>query len=215
MEFTIAIADPHPVLRAGIHSFCDAQPDLRMVAECENGDQLVDAVRTLQPDFALLDPAVTRGRFRGLMLSLSAASARTRIILHGSSREPSVIRSLLSAGAAGYLLKDGPAEQLLEAITRITAGQPYISPLLNVSADNSPIDLRIILSEREYKIFRHLGSGVRPRDVAASLGLSPKTVDTYRAAILRKLNLENMAALVRLAAREDATGRAHEYDDAC
>jgi DNA-binding NarL/FixJ family response regulator len=149
------------------------------------------------------------------MLNLSAASASTRIIVHGSSREPSRIRSILSAGAAGYLLKEGPAAQLLEAITQIAAGQPYISPLLNLSAKDDgsmPGDPRALLSEREYEIFRQLGSGARPRDIAASLALSAKTVDTYRASILRKLKLENMAALVRLAARGDAR-RLHEGDD--
>jgi DNA-binding NarL/FixJ family response regulator len=213
MEITIAIADPHPVLRAGVRSFCDAQPGFRVVAECENSDQLLDAIRNFRPGFVLLDPAITPLRFEELMLSLSAANPPTRIIAHSSSWEPSFIRSILSAGAAGYLLKDGPAAQLLDAITRITAGQSYISPLLNLSEDGcAPIDPRTVLSEREYEIFRQLGSGVRPRDIAVSLAISAKTVDTYRAGILRKLNLENMAALVRLAARADAR-RLHEGDN--
>jgi DNA-binding NarL/FixJ family response regulator len=206
MEITIAIADPHPVLRAGIHSFCDSQPGFRVLAECENGDQLLNVVRNLRPNFVLLDPTVTQLRFEELMLSLTAANSSTRVIVHGSIRERSRVLSLLSAGAAGYLLKEGPPAQLLEATRQIARGWPYISPLVNLPAEETasrPDDPRTVLSGREYEIFRQLGSGVRPRDIAKSLAISAKTVDTYRASILHKLQLENMAALVRLAARKD------------
>jgi len=206
MEITIVIADPHPVLRAGIRSFCESQPGIRIAGECEDADELADMVRTTRPEFVVLDPAIAGQDLKEMLARLSAANASTRVIVHGSSRDQAQIRSMFHAGIAGYVLKDAPAVDLAAAVFRIASGDRYLSSTLNFeieAAPPAPRDPRDILTEREYEVFRQLGSGVRPRDIAKSLDLSAKTIDTYRAKILRKLELENIAALIRLAAESN------------
>ncbi len=203
---TIVIADPHPILRAGIRSFCESQPHMRVAGECETGEELIDLVRTTRPDFVVLDPAIAGQPVEPLIVRLFAANASTRVIAHGSSRDQGQIRSMFHAGIAGYVLKDAAAAELAEAIRRIADGDRYLSSALNFEIDagvSGPGDPKHVLSEREYDVFLQLGSGVRPRDIARSLDLSAKTIDTYRANILRKLNLENIAALIRLAAQSN------------
>lgn len=206
MEITVVIADPHPVLRAGIRSFCESQSGVRVAGECENEDELTDLIRATRPDFLLLDSSLAGQDFEQLMTRLAAANAATRVILHGSCRDQARIQSMFRAGIAGYVLKDAPAAELAEALSRLARGNRYLSSALPFQVDaerSTPPNPRDILSDREYEVFRQLGSGVRPRDVAKSLGLSAKTVDTYRANILRKLEIENLAALIRLAAHSD------------
>jgi DNA-binding NarL/FixJ family response regulator len=204
MEITIAIADPHPVLRAGIRSFCESQPGIRVAGECQDAEELTDLVRTTRPAFVVLDPAIAGQDLEQMLARLSAANASTRVIVHGSSRDQGQIRSMFHAGIAGYVLKDAPAVDLAAALVRIASGDRYLSSALNFEIDagpSAPPDPKDILSEREYEVFHQLGAGIRPRDIAKSLDLSAKTIDTYRAKILRKLDLENIAALIRLAAR--------------
>ena len=203
MEITIIIADPHPVLRAGIRCFCESQPGIQIAGECEDADGLADLVRTTRPEFVVLDPAIAGQDLKQMLARLSTANPSTRVIVHGSSRDQAQIRSMFDAGIAGYVLKDSPAVDLAAAVFRITSGDRFLSSTLNFEIDagpSAPRDPKDILSEREYDVFRQLGSGIRPRDIAKSLDLSAKTIDTYRAKILRKLNLENIAALIRLAA---------------
>lgn len=206
MEITIAIADPHPVLRAGIRCFCESQPGIRVAGECDDAEQLTDLVRTTRPELVVVDPAIAVQDLKQMLERLSAANASTRVIVHGASRDQAQIRSMFDAGIAGYVLKDSPAVDLAAAVFRIASGGRYLSSALNFEIDarpSPPRDPKDILSEREYDVFRQLGSGVRPRDIAKSLDLSAKTIDTYRAKILRKLDLENVAALIRLAAQSN------------
>jgi DNA-binding NarL/FixJ family response regulator len=202
MAITIAIADPHPVLRAGIRAFFESRPGIYVAGECENVDELTDLVRATRPDVVVLDMAIAGPPFEEWMTRLSTANGSTRVILHGSSRDYGQIRSMFHAGIAGYVLKDSTAGELAEAIFRIAGGIRYLSSALHFEIETpnpGPGNPKDILTEREYEVFRQLGSGVRPRDIAKSLDLSAKTIDTYRANILRKLNLDNIAALIRLA----------------
>src|SRR4029079_16552488 len=104
MEITIAIADPHPVLRAGIRAFCESHPDIRVAGECGDAEELTDLVRTARPEFVVLDPAIVGQDLEQMLARLSAANASTRVIVHGSSRDQGQIRSMFHAGIAGYVL---------------------------------------------------------------------------------------------------------------
>jgi DNA-binding NarL/FixJ family response regulator len=198
---TIAIADIHPVVRAGIRSYC-AQSGWAVIAECQNHTDVLDAINTHRPEFAIIDPSLPGGDFGDLAARIAEMSPGTRIIAHSASRDVARIRALLAAGASGYVLKDGPASQLIEAAEHIDAGLVYVSSDIEFGVPEQPKlpDPASVLTEREYQIFLQFGSGARPRDIAASLGLSAKTVDTYRSKIIKKLNLDGMAALVRRAA---------------
>lgn len=210
MPIVIVIADPHPVLRAGIRSFFESQPGISVAGECETVDELTELVRAARPDVAVIDTAIAGQPVEQWMARLSAAYSSMRVILCGVSRDQTQIRSMFHAGIAGYVLKEATAGELGEAILRIAGGNRYLSSALHFEMETpgpEPGNPKDVLSEREYEVFRQLGSGVRPRDIAKSLDLSAKTIDTYRANILRKLNLENAAALIRLAARSSGERR--------
>ncbi len=202
-EITIAIADPHPVIRVGIASFCGSQPGWRVAGECGGGKELAELIRTAQPRYTIADPSIFDAQANDFAQQIEELKNRTRVIGNGNFRDARRIRSLLRAGASAYVLKDGPATELVAAVRAVEAGSTYVTPLASFTlhtTDSEPPDPQAVLSEREKQVFFALGSGARARDVAASLGLSPKTVDTYRASILRKLELDGLASLVRLAA---------------
>jgi two-component system response regulator NreC len=140
-----------------------------------------------------------------------AAKSTTKLLVLSVNRDENVIRDLFRSGANGYLLKDGPARHLFDAIRFVLDGGQYLTPLLQrglLEASNSatgangtetPGDPLALLSKREYEVFSFLVEGKRPKDIARILQISPKTVDTYRANVMRKLEIEGVAGLVRFA----------------
>ena len=129
-------------------------------------------------------------------------------------RDRKTVLEALRCGAAGYILKSGPPQQLSDALRQIRSGGVYVSPLLEFgkmfSANNKrpgpdPFDA---LSAREYQVFNLLVEGVRAKEIAKRLQLSPKTVDTYRASLMRKLDIHDVAGLVRFALNRDAAASA-------
>jgi DNA-binding NarL/FixJ family response regulator len=127
------------------------------------------------------------------------------------NRDPNTVTEALRSGADAYLLKDGPARHLLDAIHYIQDGGVYVTPLLRGAAMfTSPgkaagPDPLAALSQREYEVFTQLVNGVRPKDIARLLDISPKTVDTYRASLMRKLNVRDLVELVKFAIERNLT----------
>jgi DNA-binding NarL/FixJ family response regulator len=139
------------------------------------------------------------------------AGIPTRCIILTISREESAIRGALKAGADGYLLKDGPPRHLTDAISYIRDGGVYVSPLLRVAGllpsarEAHEDDPLAHLSRREHDVFFHLVNGLRAKEIANLLDISPKTVDTYRASLMRKLNIHDLVGLVKFAIEHNLT----------
>jgi DNA-binding NarL/FixJ family response regulator len=138
----------------------------------------------------------------------------TRLLILSISRDEAQAADALRAGADGYLLKDGPSRHLLDAIKYVQEGGVYVTPLLRStslftapSAQGAP-DPLVALSRRECEVFSYLVNGVRPKDIARLLDISPKTVDTYRASLMRKLNVRDLVELVKFAIENDLTSTA-------
>jgi DNA-binding NarL/FixJ family response regulator len=127
------------------------------------------------------------------------------------SREEATVMEALRAGADAYLLKDGPSRHLLDAISFVRDGGVYVSPLLRgaglfTRAPSTPVaDPLASLSPRETEVFSYLVSGLRAKDIADLLEISPKTVDTYRASLMRKLNVHDLVGLVKFAIERNLT----------
>jgi DNA-binding NarL/FixJ family response regulator len=139
------------------------------------------------------------------------AEIPTRCIILTISREESAIREALKAGVDAYLLKDGDPRHLTDAINYIRDGGVYVSPLLKVAGlfpstrearEDDPI---AHLSRREHEVFFHLVNGLRAKEIANLLDISPKTVDTYRASLMRKLNIHELVGLVKFAIEHKLT----------
>lgn len=197
---TLLLADQHPVIREGIMILCRSEPALQIVGECASGVEAVESVLTLNPDFAVLElnmPGMT-----GLEATrrLRRAHSHTRILILSMSRDEQIVRELFDNGADGYLLKDAPARHLFDAISHVLDGGQYLTPSLGWTLADQTTEqtgLLALLTRREREVFSHLVKGRRPKEIARIMNISPKTVDTFRALMTRKLKVYGTAELVR------------------
>lgn len=202
---TVVIADDHAIVREGVAALCGANAELKVVGQCSDGEAALELIRTLKPDFAILDLHMPKLTGLEVVRRLRENACRTRLMILSISREADMVAEAVRAGADAYLLKDGPSRHLLDAIRFIQDGGVYISPLLGGAAmfasrsQAGAQDPLACLSDREYEVFSHLVNGVRPKDIARMLEISPKTVDTYRASLMRKLNVRDLVELVKFA----------------
>ena len=201
----LLVADDHIVLRTGLRMLIDAEPDMDVVGESDNGSQVLVLAESLQPDLVLLDVSMPGlGGLETLPL-LRKIAPQTRILILTMHDDESYLRQALRDGASGYVLKRAADTELLSAIRSVMRGEIYVHPSLtrtllddilpesNESASN-PWD---ILSEREREVLLRVARGFTSAKIADQLGLSPKTVDTYRARGMEKLGLRSRAALVQ------------------
>ena len=199
---TLVLADDHAIVREGIAAFCGSRSDIQIVGHCSDGLEAVEMIVALKPDFAVLDLNMPKLHGLEVIRKIRQLKIQTKLIVLSISRDENVIRELFRSGANGYLLKDGPARHLFDAVNYIQDGGQYLTPLLRREAIDSKKESKdplMLLSKREYEVFSFLVDGMRPKDIAKLLDISPKTVDTYRANIMRKLEIDGIAGLVRFA----------------
>jgi len=199
---TVVLADDHAIVREGIAAKFRESPEISIVGQCADGESALEMILTLQPHFAIIDLNMPRMSGAEVVRKARQARVETKLIVLSITRDEATIRELFRNGADGYVLKDGPARHLIEAINYIRDGGQYLTPLLRRetienSRDNK--DPMALLSKREFEVFSFLVDGMRPKDIAKILEISPKTVDTYRANIMRKLEVDGIAGLVRFA----------------
>ena len=208
---TVVLADDHAIVREGLAALCISH-GMRVLGQVADGAAAVEMIVALNPDFAILDlhmPGVT-----GIeaIRRLRTAGCTVKLMILSISREETTVMDALRAGADAYLLKDGPGRHLLDAITFVRDGGVYVSPMLRgaglfARADNSsrPEDPLAALSPREMEVFSYLVNGLRAKDIAELLEISPKTVDTYRASLMRKLKVRDLVGLVKFAIERNLT----------
>jgi len=203
---TLVLADDHGILREGIAAFCSSRPELKILGQSSDGGEAVELILALKPDFAVLDLNMPRVGGLEVIRRVRQAKSETKLVVLSISRDESVIREIFRSGANGYILKDGPARHLFDAINYIQDGGQYLTPLIRrelIDTKGDKKDSLTLLSKREYEVFSFLVDGMRPKDIAKMLEISPKTVDTYRANIMRKLEVDGIAGLVRFAIRRN------------
>ena len=204
------IAEDQSIVREGLVLVCQSR-DLQVVGQCADGMAALETIRSLQPDFALLDLHMPKLTGVEVVRKVRQSGIPTRCIILTISREESAIREAMQAGVDGYLLKDGPPRHLTDAISYIRDGGVYMSPLLRMagvspsSREADGGDALAHLSRREREVFFHLVNGMRAKEIANLLDISPKTVDTYRASLMRKLNIHDLVGLVKFAIEHKLT----------
>ncbi len=210
MTLHIVLADDHAVLRAGLRALLDAEEDLEVVGEASDGVDCVDLVTELRPDVVVLDINMPRCNGLEALERIRSQAPATRVLALTMHDEPEYLRQVLTSGGAGFVLKQFAAEELLSAIRAVGDGGVYVHPrhakvLLDDSlgeeqpAADDKAARHAALSDREAEIFRLTALGHRNAEIAEMLGLSVKTVETYRARMMNKLGIETRAELVRLA----------------
>jgi DNA-binding NarL/FixJ family response regulator len=201
---TAVLADDHNIVREGLAALCSLH-GIRVLGQCADGRAAVDTIGSLHPDVAVLDMNMPVFDGVEVVRRLRGQGCPSRLIILSISCDAATLRDALRAGADAYLLKDSPSHDLIEAIQCVRDGGIYISPLLRrsgilMAGDQPPTDDPLAaLSPREVEVFSHLVNGLRAKDIAELLNISPKTVDTYRASLMRKLNVRDLVGLVKFA----------------
>jgi DNA-binding NarL/FixJ family response regulator len=202
--------DDHAIVREGIAALCAAS-GMRILGQCSEGTAAVEMIAALQPDFAILDLNMPGISGIEVIRRLRASGCAAKLLILSITREEATVVEALRAGADAYLLKDGPSRHLLDAISFVRDGGVYVSPLLRgaglfTGAQSAPAENPLAsLSPRETEVFSYLVSGLRAKDIADLLEISPKTVDTYRASLMRKLNVHDLVGLVKFAIERNLT----------
>jgi DNA-binding NarL/FixJ family response regulator len=201
----LLVADDHPVVREGLRRIVDETPGMRVVAEARDGEEVLEQVGRVPADVLLLDVAMPGPGFLGVLEAVRTREPALRVLVLSVHPEDQYAVRALRAGAAGYLTKDHSPEALVEAIRKVALGGTYVSATLAERLarglrSDSGVPAHETLSDREYEVLCFLGSGRTVKDIAATLGLSVKTVSTYRSRLLQKMGFEANSDLVRYVA---------------
>jgi DNA-binding NarL/FixJ family response regulator len=203
----VFIADDHAVVRQGIARILSDAPDVVLVGEAADAADARQLALTIEADACVLDLAMPGGGV-DFVSELHELRPRLRILVFTMHREQQYALRVLSAGASGFLGKGCPPEELLTAVRAVAGGRRYLSEqvaeLLAERVLDGPSDsAHERLSPREFEVFRRLARGEGSSEIAGTLGLSVKSVSTYRSRVLEKLGVERNADLTRYAMEHD------------
>lgn len=204
---TILLADDHAVLRAGLRLLLAQEAHLQVIGEAESGLETLRLAEELQPDLILLDISMPGLNGLEAISLLRKRAPQTRILILTMHDDVHYLRQALQNGASGYVLKKAADVELLSAIQAVMQGEIYVHSSMTRSlledilppAQSTDIEQWDLLSEREKEVLRLVAYGYTAQEIADQLGLSVKTIETYRARGMEKLGLSSRAALVRFA----------------
>lgn len=205
----VLLADDHGIVRAGLRALLDAQPDITVVGEADDGPAAIEQVQQLQPDVVIADLSMPGGGLEAIR-GITELRQATRVLVLTVHAEERYLLPVLKAGGSGYVRKSSAHTDLLNAIRTVARGEVFLDPgatktllrgyLGRVHAGDE-LDLGEVLSEREREVVKLTAEGHTAQQAADILSLSPKTVETYRHRAMQKLGLTNRAELVRYALR--------------
>jgi two-component system invasion response regulator UvrY len=206
----ILIADDHPVVRAGLRQILTAAPDMTVVGEAVDGPAVIAQAGATQPDVLLLDVTMPGAAFLTLLVHLRRNYPRVALLVLTVHPEDQYAVRAFRAGAAGYLSKERSPELLIAAIRKVAQGGRWVPEsvaerLVTQLGSIGEAERHESLSPREYEVLCLLGGGSTVKQISAQLGVSPKTVSTFRARVLQKMRLHTTADLIRYALEHQLT----------
>ncbi len=209
MSITIVLADDHAVVRLGLRSLLEAEPDFRLVGEAADGLEVVALVERLHPQVLVLDLMLPGLSGLEIMRQVGRRIPGTRVVILSMHANEAYVAESLRHGAFGYVLKGSHAAELVRAVREAAAGRRYLSPPLNErdiaayvqQAESPALDPYDTLTTREREVLHLVAEGRTSVEIGQRLFISPRTVESHRANLMRKLNLETHTDLVRYALR--------------
>ena len=206
----ILLVDDHRILREGLCALLSREPGFEIVAQVGDGDGALKAVRHAPPDLVVLDVHLPDMNGIEVARRILAVFPEVKVIMLSSDHSHGSVHEALLAGVSGYVLKENATEELLRAIHSVVGGQLYLCPEVSteIIASYRRGQLPNIeppgpkLSTREREVLKLLADGLRTKEIAERIGVSAKTVETYRHRLMEKLELTSVAELTRYAIRE-------------
>jgi len=207
MTIRVVLADDHTIVREGLEQILNGEPDVEVVGRVGDGESAVRAVQELQPDVAVLDIAMPGLSGIGAARRIREACPTTRVVMLSMHADQEHVSRAMMAGARGYILKECAGSELVKAIRAVHDGQSRLcqraadAMIRTYGADSQ--EPLADLSERERQVLRLVVGGLSSVEIGKALSLSPKTIETYRCRIHRKLGTDDVVDLVKFAVRHN------------
>lgn len=204
----VLLADDHPLVRAGIRKVLEQQPTVTVVGEAGDGDEALRMLAELEPDLLVLDLNMPNRDGFAVLREARDAAPGVRILVLTMHASVEYVSRAVREGADGYLLKDTAVQDLAAAVASVTSGHPYYSEMAQRALADSvrrPADESSRLdrlTSREREVLAGVARGQTTKEIAADFNISTRTVETHRAAIMRKLDIRSVALLTQFAIRE-------------
>ena len=214
MTISVLLADDHLVLRDGLRFILEAQADINVIGDAATGNEAMQAVMKLQPDIVLMDIAMPELNGIEATYEICQQNQKAKVIILSMHSSIEHITRALQAGAQGYLLKESAGAEVVSAVYSVYDGHCYFSPKISdtlveqhfrKSAAIANLDPLSRLSHRERQVLQLIADGKSNSEIADTLFLSPKTVETYRSRLMRKLEIEDLATLIKFAIKQGVT----------
>lgn len=209
MTTRVLLADDHKILRQGLQTLLQNEPDIEVVGQVDNGRGAIELAKELRPDVVIMDVAMPDVSGVGATRELVNAVPTAKVVALSMHSDRRFVTGMLSAGASGYLLKDSAFEELALSIRAVMRGELYLSAGITGVVVDELVGPRLakepLLSTRETEVLRLLAAGKSTADMARELGVSVKTIETHRRKIMHKLGLHSVAELTKYAVREGLT----------
>ena len=210
-KIRVLLVDDHAVLRAGLRALINAEPDLEVVGESADGIDAVELARSLAPDVVVMDIAMPKLGGLDATRRIRDAGLPTKVLILTMHPEEQYLLQVLQAGGSGYVVKRSADTELMAAIRTVYRGEAFLFPgatrllvddyLGRMHAGGTAGGSTEDLTEREREVLRLTAEGFSNQEIGNKLIISPKTVDTYRARLMDKLNIHHRSELIRYALR--------------
>lgn len=206
---SIVLADDHPIVRQGLKALLEGEAGWHVIGEASDGLSAVDLIEQLQPDVAIIDVMMPDLNGLEVVRRVKRRAPNTLVIVLSMHADEPYVLEALQGGALGYVLKGQSTTSLVEAVHEVLAGHRYLSPPLTERAIDAylqraldadrPIDPYDMLTPREREVLHLAAQGRTNAEIGERLAISPRTVETHRANLMRKLDLRTQADLIRYA----------------
>jgi len=207
-KITVILADDHTVVRQGLRALLEAEEDMSVVGEAENGRQAVQMTKRLQPDVVVMDIAMPLLNGLEATRQVSRESPKSKVLILSSYSDDEYVQQLTDAGASGYLVKQTAAQDLVAAIREAKKGNAFFSPAISkrllehyrASIGKPPGEKKSPkLTPRELEVLQLIAEGYANKQIAGELFISIKTVEKHRQQLMNKLDIHDVAGLTRYA----------------